>query len=101
MTTRNMLIIKNANGEIVAAQVEESTDGQMRAYITPDDPQHTLHRVSDVPAEICDLADPAEFHRAITDHIKSEHARVTQTSAEDLHAAFSRVLSDRGRKAAQ
>ena len=98
MTTRNMLIIRDVYGEIIGAQVEDPTDSEIVAYITPAEPQHTLHRVSDIPAEICDLADPAEFHRAITDHVKSEHAKVTETSAEELQAAFTRILESRGEK---
>jgi hypothetical protein len=101
MATKSMLIIKDRYGEIVAAQVEEPTDSAVVTYITPTEPQHTLHRVSDVPAEICDIAHPVEFHRAITDHVKSQHAKVTETSAEELHAAFTRVLASRGKKSTQ
>jgi len=37
-----------------------------------------------VPAEIYNLADPAEFHAAMTRHFNSEHAKVKRTSAEGL-----------------
>jgi hypothetical protein len=88
MATKNMLIIRDAHGEIIGAQIEQPSDNEIVTFITPAKPEHTLHRVSDVPAEICDLADPAEFHRAITDHVKLEDAKVTRTSAEELHAVF-------------
>jgi hypothetical protein len=80
-----MLIITDASGEIIGAQVEEnSTDEGPRAFILPAEPEHALHRVSDVPAEIYNLADPAEFHAAMTRHFNSEHAKVKRTSAEEL-----------------
>jgi hypothetical protein len=96
MATRSMLVIRDASGEIVGAQVEASADEEVVSYITPADPEHTLHRISDVPSEICDLADPAAFHRALTDHVKSEHAKVSRIHAQDLEAAASRRLADRG-----
>jgi hypothetical protein len=89
IATRNMLIIRDEYGEILGAQVENPADNKIRTFISPAKPGHTLHRVSDVPGKICDLTDPIEFHRAITDHVKSEHAKVTRTSAEELNAAFS------------
>jgi hypothetical protein len=101
MAQKNMLIITDASGEIIGAQVEENpTDGATRTFILPAEPEHALHRVSDVPAEICNLADPAEFHAAITRHFKSEHAKVKRTSAEELgiYAALSRLGSE-GKKA--
>jgi hypothetical protein len=76
--TQNMLIIRDLHGEIIGAHVENPTDSEIRTSISPAKPEHTLHRVSDVPAEICNLADPTEFHRAITNHVKSEHAKVTR-----------------------
>jgi hypothetical protein len=88
MTTRNMLIIKDMHGEIIGAQVEEPADSDVVAYITPTDSQHTLHRVTDVPAEICDCADPGEFQRLLTDHVSSEHAQIARTSAEELHRLY-------------
>lgn len=90
-----MLVIKDASGEIIAAQVEESTKSDIATYILPAEPQHTLHRVSDVPAEICDLADPVEFHRAITDHVNSGLAEVAQTNATELQAVYYRILASR------
>lgn len=93
--TQNMLIIRDLHGEIIGAQVEDPTDGEIMTFITPAKPEHTLHRVWEVPTEICNLADPIEFHRAITDHVKSERAKVTRTSAEELQAGFSRVLDVR------
>ncbi len=103
MAKKNMLIITDASGEIIAAQVEESpTDGGVRTFILPAEPEHALHRVSDVPSEIYNLADPAEFHTAITRHFRSEHAKIKRTSAEELgiYPVFSRLGSE-GKKAAQ
>ncbi|MGZ3881843.1 MAG: hypothetical protein ACXVBF_10920 [Flavisolibacter sp.] len=85
MAKKNMLIITDASGEIIGAQVEEnSKDGGNKTFILPAEPEHTLHRVYDVPAEIYNLADPAEFHAAMTRHFNSEHAKVKRTSAEEL-----------------
>jgi hypothetical protein len=95
MSTRNMLIIRNASGSIIAAQVEDPADDDVQTFISPADPQHTLHMVWDVPAEICDLADPVEFHRAITAHVTSGNAKIAGTSAEELHARFSHALNPR------
>ncbi len=95
MATKNMLIIKDEHGEIIAAQVEEPADSKVNVFISPAHPQHTLHRVSDVPAEIHALAHPDEFHKAITDHVKSKHAKATQTSVEELNAPFHRALASR------
>jgi hypothetical protein len=103
MAKKNMLVITDASGEIIGAQVEENpTHEGMRTFIFPAKPEHALHRVSDVPAEICNLADPAEFHAAITRHFKSEHAKVKRTSAEELgiYSVISRIGSE-GKKAAQ
>ncbi|GLY98367.1 hypothetical protein [Actinoplanes sp. NBRC 103695] len=94
-----MLVIKDASGEIIAAQVEESPRSEIATYILPADPQHTLHRVSDVPAEICDLADPVEFHRVITYHVNSELAKVAQTNAAELQAVYYRILASRDESA--
>jgi hypothetical protein len=98
MTTKNMFIIRDVGGKIIAAQVEDPAHSETSTYITPTEPQHTLDRVSDVPAEIYDLADPVEFHRAITDHVNSEHAKVTRTNAAELHSAYSRVLASQDKK---
>jgi len=84
MAKKNLFVITNASGEIIGAHVEETPTDAGRTYILPADPAHALHRVSDVPAEICDLADPDEFHSAITRHFSSEHAKVKRTSAEEL-----------------
>jgi hypothetical protein len=97
MATKSLLIIRDERGEIIAAQVEEPADSKVKIFISPTQPQHTLHRVSDVPAEIHDLAHPDEFHRAITDHVKSNHAKITQTNAEELNAPFYRALASRAK----
>jgi hypothetical protein len=100
MLKRNVLIVKDVHGEVIAAQVEQPTVSDIVVYITPADPQHTLYRISDVPSEIVDRVHPAEFQRLLTDHVKSEHAQVTRTSAEDLHRLFS-IFADRDERAAQ
>lgn len=84
--TRNMLIIKDARGEIIGAQIEEPADAEIRIHIIPAGPQHTLHRVWDVPAEIYSVTHPDKFHRAIHDHIKSAQVRVTQIRADQIQA---------------
>lgn len=92
MTTTDMLIIKDARGEVIAAQVEDAADSAAMTYITPAQEGHTLHRVSGVPAEIHNLTNPAEFQKAIASHIKSGSAKITQTSARELDAAFASRL---------
>jgi hypothetical protein len=88
---KNMLIIKDEHGEIIGAQVEEAPGGAVGGFILPAKAEHTIHRVFDVPAEIHQLADPVEFHKAMTGHVKSGNAKIAQTSADELHAAaFSR-----------
>ena len=60
-------------------------------FILPAKDEHTIHRVLDVPAKIHQLADPVEFHKAMTEHVKSGNAKIAQTSADEVHvAAFSR-----------
>ncbi|HKU96823.1 MAG TPA: hypothetical protein VJR58_16185 [Vineibacter sp.] len=93
--TRNLLIIRDVHGAIIGVQVEDPADSEVATFISPAKPEHALHRVSDVPAEICNLADPAEFHRAITGYLRSDQARVTRTSFEELNAAFYRALMSR------
>lgn len=93
MSTKNMLIVKDARGEIIAAQVEEPVDSGVMTYIAPAQKEHTLHRINDVPAEIHDLANPMEFQKAITDHVKSAGAKVTQTNVQELEASFASRLS--------
>jgi hypothetical protein len=92
MTARNMLIIKDARGEIIAAQVEDHADSKELTFISPAQEGHTLHRVFDVPAEIHNLIHPAEFHSALTGHVKSGKSKMTQTNADELHAAFASRL---------
>jgi hypothetical protein len=94
MTTKSMLIIKDARGEIIGAQVEDPADSKVATFITPAHKEHTLHRVSDVPAEIHGVASPLEFQKAITDHVKSGKAKVTLTNVEELQARY----SPRGKK---
>jgi hypothetical protein len=97
MNARNMLIIKDDKGEIIGAQVEDSTLSDITVYITPADPKHTLYRVSDVPAEISDRVHPAEFQRMLTEHMESDQAKVTRTSAEDLHRYYSGRVDPAGK----
>jgi hypothetical protein len=80
----NMLIIRDEDGEIVGAQVEDSqvedsAGNYMSSFISPAKPGHTLYRVSNVPAEILDLKDPMEFHKAITRHVNSEPVLMSST----------------------
>ena len=91
MTSKNMLIIKDEHDKIIGAQVEEAPGGPMGCFISPAKAGHTIHRVLEVPAEIHQLSHPVEFHKAITEHVKSGKAKIAQTSVEELQAkAFSR-----------
>jgi hypothetical protein len=99
MATKNMLIIKNEHDEVIAAQVEDDlNDSEVMSIISPADPKHTLHRVSEVPAEIHGLANPIEFQKAINDHVKSPNAKVAPTNADELHAKISRAFASRRSK---
>jgi hypothetical protein len=88
MATKNMLIIRDEKNEIIAAQIEDAADSDVKIFITPAQPQHTVHRVYDVPTEVYDIANPDQFHKAMTDHVNSGKANLTKTSADELHAAF-------------
>ena len=88
MTTKHMLIIKDAHGEIIAAQVEDSPESEVVTFITPAHEDHTLHRVLEVPSEIHSLTDSSEFHKAITHHVKLGNAKITQVNTEELRANF-------------
>ncbi|MFC7532933.1 hypothetical protein [Actinoplanes sp. GCM10030250] len=82
---RNLLVITNESREIVAAQVEDRSAGaDTTTVILPADPGHTLYIVRDVPAEIYNIADPAEFKDVATVHFNSEYAKLTRTSAAEL-----------------
>ena len=86
--TGNMLIIKDAQGDVIGAQIETTADADKRTFISPADPQHTLHRVVDVPADICSLTHPVEFQKALIKHLKSPRAKVTLTNADEVRAAL-------------
>ncbi|MDR6415289.1 hypothetical protein [Pseudarthrobacter sulfonivorans] len=88
MDAKNMLIIQDASGEIVAAQVVDPADSEIHTFISPAEPGHTLSEVAEVPAEIADLANPEEFQRAITDYVRAGYAKVRQTSADELKDAL-------------
>jgi hypothetical protein len=75
----NMLIIKEPDGTIIAAQVESPDDPVM----IPAKPEQTLHRIFDVPDEICN-ANHLEFLKALSDYINSANPRILLISAEDL-----------------
>lgn len=91
MTTlaRSMLLIRDAHGEIIGAQVEHPDDNSgIMTFVSPADAQHTLHRLSDVRAELYDIAHPAEFQKAVNYQARLDSAKITRTSIEELHAAF-------------
>ncbi|MFH8561529.1 hypothetical protein [Streptomyces sp. NPDC017988] len=89
MATRNLLVIKDARGEVIAAQVEGRPDDEVVSYIVPAEPEHTLYRVSNVPAEIFDRVHPAEFQGMITEHVNSDAAEVEALTAENLREYYS------------
>jgi len=93
MSTRDILVVTDASGNIVAAHVPATDRSDISTFIAPADPSHKLHRVSDVPTQICEMTDPFEFHRTITEHFYSESAKVSPTSAEELNAVFHRALA--------
>jgi hypothetical protein len=87
--TGNMLIIKNAQGEVIAAKIE-TADDRLTTYITPVSSEHTIHNLVDVPLEICDLTHPQEFGKALTAHLQSPLAKVTLTTADEVRTALAR-----------
>ncbi|MFF5390264.1 hypothetical protein ACFY5H_18100 [Streptomyces sp. NPDC013012] len=88
MRSSNMLIIKDANGEIIAAQPECPTDAEVVVYIAPVDPEHTLYRVSNIPEELYGPVYPADFKDRITEYMNSDAAEVSSITAEDLHRHY-------------
>jgi len=95
---RNMLFIRNERGEIIGAQVEEPSDAKIQAFISPAKPEHTLHRILDVPKKISDLAHPVEFHQAITQHFNSANETVTQITIDELRENFIRFQASLEKK---
>ena len=83
-----MLLIRDAQGEIIGAQVEHPKDSEIMSFIAPAEAGQSLHRLLDAPAELCEIAHPAEFHRALTYQVKLDHAKVSRTSVEELDALF-------------
>lgn len=81
MRAKNMLIIKDANGEIIAAQLEDPTDAEIVTYSTPADPGHTLYRVSNVPEAFYGPVYPDDFKSRITEYVSSDAAEVTSITA--------------------
>jgi hypothetical protein len=82
--TGRLIFIRDERDEIVGAQVEESYEGDIQAFIAPSQPGHTLHRISDVPTKIFELASPDEFFKAFTQHLASAPNLVTKITAEEL-----------------
>lgn len=87
MAEKNILIITDEQGEIIAAQVQDAGAGKAVGRIRPTGDNHRLHEVRDVPAAIHAAKHPDEFHRFLTDHVKSNGAKVHSISVEDLRAA--------------
>ena len=87
--TGDLIVIRDARGEIVAAQIEELPRLDVVAYITPAHPEHSIHRVSGAPEELLHRVHPAEFPKLVMDHINSSDARVAETSTEDLYTFYS------------
>lgn len=87
-----LLIIRNENGEVIGAQLDDSADGDIVTFISPTNLEHTLYGVSEVPSELLGLSDPIEFHRAVTDLVNTDRDTIRKTSFEELNAAFSRAL---------
>jgi hypothetical protein len=90
MSNPEVLVVTDASGTIVAAHLQHTIRRDVSTFIAPADPGHTLHKVADVPAEICDTDDPHEFHRKLTEHFSAPSTRVSQTSAAELDAALHR-----------
>jgi hypothetical protein len=84
MATRNMLIIRNPNGEIIGAQVERSIENGITSLILPAKPEQTLHRVLEVPVEICDLVHPVEFQQAIHNYVNAGNRKLVAIDPEEI-----------------
>lgn len=87
MSKKDMLVITNDRGEIIAAQVQDNRAGAVASRIRPTEDNHTLYEMTGVPAEIHRTEHPEEFHRRITDHLNSQGAQVRAISVEELRSA--------------
>ncbi|TYR30921.1 hypothetical protein FY036_15835 [Mesorhizobium microcysteis] len=93
----NMLIIRDENGEVIGARIDEPNEYGIVTFITPSTPSHTLYQVSDFPREIAALTDPNAFQTAINGHVRSIAANLTLTTADELNAQYSRLLDAQGK----
>lgn len=88
-TTRNMLIIKDASGKIIAAQLEGRPDDDIVGYISPVESDHSLFRVSNVPEKVYNRVHPADFQETLTTHVNSSGAEVAPVTVEELQNFYS------------
>jgi hypothetical protein len=68
-----MIVITNESGKIVAAM--NATSGS-NARLMPLAGQR-MHQIEEVPVEVSGLANPVEFHKAITKHFHAKGSKVT------------------------
>ncbi len=74
---RNMYVITNASGVVIAACDEHvsSSDGKIRALITPARADHKMFLIHDVPDEVTTLS-ADKFQVAITEYFRSASKKV-------------------------
>lgn len=66
-------VITNEHGKIVAAMYG-SVSGTATLFPLPG---QRMHQIEDVPAEVAGIANPLEFHKAISKHFNTKGAKVT------------------------
>ena len=90
--TRNMIVIRDASGKVVAAQLEDPSDSEVQTVILSTSAGDTLHRVQGVHQEVYSLSHPEEFRRAINAHVESDYADIVQTDEEEIQRRFQRII---------
>jgi hypothetical protein len=79
MPDHNHYVITNASGEIVAVGAEAQS-GMYRSTIMPG-PKQKMYSVH-IPRDIHSMTDPTEFHKAITNHFRSDSSKVHITDLD-------------------
>jgi hypothetical protein len=78
---RNMYVIVNSSGKVIAACAEHitSADGSVNAMISPSSPDHKMYLVHNIPDEVMAVA-ADKFQASITQHF---HATLEKTHVAD------------------
>jgi hypothetical protein len=97
MANRDIYIIKNAAGEIIAASLPD--DGaDVSTSMTPIRADQTLYRISDVPSEIYQTEDPNKFFSLITEHVDSGRSKPREITSRELTETIASHLGSARKK---